>query len=375
MNLCKRLVAAGIASAFSLCAVPAQAALIGLTPNEPVIEFGASGIISYDAVTGIVTVSGVPATLFRNDPFIFGEVIGTGVDDEKFVTVKFRVDSAGNFVGGVDGPDLVVRGAVDVDFDGVIDYEGDLIQAEVAQFGFVNGVAGGDDFFDLRFGPATGALEPLYAGQNIAMRIVSEASTEFPTPFGGSFTSSFAALAKGSVGSTAPVAVAACKIDVEAYCSVDGGPAKSACRIAATKSPHHWAYEDRCDAKGNNYRRHTYGMHGLPVPGWASKYKATNVKFTYVVKNTGAVPITGLYMDDSFDVPVTGFPATLAPGASFTVTRTEGLRETLENVVLVQGHNESVSCADTDTVVIKDKLRDRKRHDDDRYKDKGRRDD
>lgn len=371
MRIRKSLTALAVAIGLACGTIPAQATLIGLTPSEPALEFGASGIVSYDAATGIVTISGVPATLFRNDPFLFGEVVGTGPDDEKLITIRFRVDAAGNLVSGVDGPDLVVTGAIDVDFDGVADYEGVLLEAEVLQFGFENGAAG-DDFFDLRLGSVGGALAPLYVGGDLALRVVSEASTEYPNPFGGSFAANFVGLAKGAIGATEPLQVASCKIDVEAYCSVDGGHNKSACRIQATKSPHHWAYEDRSCHRGNvSYRRHTYGMHNLPMPGWASSYRSTEVKFTYVIKNTGDTPITDLLVDDSFDAPVSGVPASLAPGQSVAITRRERLRETMSNIVLVTAHYQSATCGDTDTVVIKDKLRERRRHDDDRFKDKG----
>jgi hypothetical protein len=351
-----------------------HAALIGLTPSEPVLEFGASGIVSYDATTGIVTISGLPADLFRSDPFLFGEVTGTGDDDEKLISVQFRVDSSGVLISGIDGPDLVVIGAIDVDFDGVPDYDGTLLQAEVTQFGFQS-TATGDSFFDLRLSSVIGALAPLYTGQDLALRVVSLANTEFPNSFNGSFAASFAGSAQGVLGSTAPAQLAACTLHVDAFCSVDGGPNKPSCRIKETKSPHHWAYEDRTTSDGIAYRRHTYGMHGLPMPDWANQYRATDVLFTYVVTNTGDTYVTGLLVDDSFDTPIAGTPDILAPGQSVTLTRTEALREKLEDIVLVRGQYVGAACSDVDTVVIKEKLRDRRRHDDDRYRDKGRRDD
>lgn len=177
----------------------AHARLLGLMTSEPTIDFFAPGVVSYDAATGLVTISATPATLFRSDPFLFGEIRGTGPLDEKLIRLQFRVSVAGRLVSGVAGPDLVVKGSVDVDFDGVADYDGVLLEAEVTQFGFKNG-ANGDDAFDLRLTIVAGALAPLYASQDLGLYIASPASAAFPTPFGGSFTASFASQAQGVAG-------------------------------------------------------------------------------------------------------------------------------------------------------------------------------
>jgi hypothetical protein len=77
-------------------------------------------------------------------------------------------------------------------------------------------------------------------------------------------------------------------------------------------------------------------------------------------------------VSDAFDTAVAGIPATLAPGQSATVTRTESLSEALENAVLVTGRYVTAQCTASDTVLIKDMLRDRRRHDYDDFRDKGR---
>jgi hypothetical protein len=351
--------------------------LLGLTPGEPTLDFGGAGIISFDAATGTVTISGIPATFFQSDPFIFGEVLGTGAEDEKLVTVSFKVDPSGNFVSGVDGPDLVVKGSLDTDFDGVPNYDGILLQGELAQFGFEDGPSGSDDAFDLRVhldSVAPGAMSALYNGRDLALRVVSEVSGEFPTPFAGSFATSFTAQAKGVLGAVdlLPPPVGACKLDVDAACSVDGGPFRNKCRIKVTKSPKHWWHED-FEFDGQICRHSTYGMHGDPTPAWATRYATTPVTLRYVVTNTGTTPISSLMVKDSFDTPVTGVPATLAPGQSVTLTRTENLSDGINVVVKAFGKYPPARCGDKDTVVIKDKLRDRRHHDDDHFRDKGRR--
>jgi hypothetical protein len=304
-----------------------QAALLGLTPGEPTVDFGGAGIIGFEAATGLVTLSGQPATLFQTEPFLYGEILGTGADDEKLITVQFHVDATGNFVSGVDGPDLIVKGAIDVDFDGMADYDGILLEAEVSQFGYENGASGGNDGFDLRFNSVGGVLAPLYGSNELALNVISEASTEFLTPFGGDFSANFVGQAKGLLGATVPAnppGPVACQLDVDATCSVGAGEhGKSKCRIKVSKSPKHWEHVDH-EYGGRSYRRSKYGMHGHIVPPWASRYPATAVTFTYVITNTGATPVSNLNVADSFEGPVAGVPATLAPGQSVTLTRVEG---------------------------------------------------
>lgn len=373
MNFRQRLAGGLLAAAFTLLPAVCGAALIGGDPQDPKIDFGGAGIASYDAATGIVTISGIPATLLRSDPFLFGSIVGTGVDDEKLFTIQFRVDAAGNFVGGVDGPDLKVTGSVDVDFDGVADYQGTLLEAEVTHFGFQDSALGTTDAFDLRLQMTSGSLAPLYTSPNLAAQIFSEDSVEFPTPFTGSFAASFSGPAKGVVGSITPPVAVACQVAVEAFCSVDNGPFKSKCRIKHFKSPKYWDYQDRV-GHGVNYRRYVYGLHGSSEPAWSRNrpHEATSVTFKYVVKNTGTTPISALTADDSFETPVTGLPASLAVGETAVTFRTESLREAIDNTVLVSGTNSGLQCTATDTVVIKKRLRERRRHDADRFKDKGR---
>jgi hypothetical protein len=349
-----------------------HAALLGLTASEPTIDFGGSGVISYDANTGLVEISGSPATLFQTDPFIFGDILGTGVEDEKMVLIKFYVNAAGQYASGVDGPDLIVQGAVDTNFDGTADYSGNLLEAELAQFGFADGIAGASDNFDMRFNAVGGSLAPLYGSNEIAAVVSSEPSTEYTTPFANSFLTSFTGQAKGTIGATGVIQTAACSLKVDAFCSVDGGPNKTKCRIKTSKSAKHWEYAD-VNFHGHACRRPVYGMHGNPPPAWANRYPSTDVKFSYVLTNTGTTPVSGLIVADSFETPATGVPATLNPGQSVTLVRTEKLTEGLEDTVTVLGQYSTATCGANDIVVIKDKLRDRQKHDEDDFKDKGKR--
>jgi hypothetical protein len=350
-----------------------QAALLGLLPTEPTIDFGGAGMISHDVATGLVTISGIPATLFQTEPFIYGEILGTGVDDEKLITIQFHVDTAGNFVSGVAGADLIVKGSVDTNFDGIADYDGILLEAEVTQFGFENGLAGGSDNFDLRLDSVTGVLAPLYSSSNLALNVTSETSTEFLTPFAGNFTGNFLGQAKGLLGAITALTPASCQIDVGATCSVGGAAGESKCRIKVSKSAKHWEHVEH-EHNGHTFKRSEYGMHGNAVPVWVNRYPTTNVTFDYLITNKGTTPISNLLVTDSFDTPMAGIPAILAAGQSVTLTRTEQLNEAIDNTVTVMGEYQTAMCADTDVVVIKDKLREHRPHDEDNFKDKGKRD-
>lgn len=376
----KSLAATLMTLGIALAPLSGHATMLGLVLGEPTLDFGGASIISYDVATGIVTISGTPSTLFQSDPFILGEVLGTGADDEKLVTIKFLVDRAGAYVSGIDGPDFVVTGSIDVDFDSIPDYDGVLLQGEVTQFGFLDGGAAASDGFDLhlRFDTAMpGTLAPLYTGKDLGVTIVSEDSTEFPTPFAGSFATSFTAPAKAVIGSVDPLPPppppvgTGCKIDVVAFCSVDSGPFKNKCRVKIAKSPKHWEHEHFV-FDGHSCRHPTYGMHDNPVPSWASRYQSTPVAFKYVVTNTGTTPIANLLVKDSFDTPLDGVPATLAPGQSVILLRTENLNDGIDVVVKAFGTNAPARCGDKDIVVIKDKMRERREHDNDHFRDKGR---
>jgi|GEM_PF-1689104 len=350
-------------------ALVSHAALLDLQVEDPTIDVAAGGVIAYNAAARVVTISGSPQLLQQLDPFVFAEFQGTGVDDEKLVTIQFKVDANGNFLSGVDGPDLVVKGRVDIDLDGVPDFDGVLLEAEVTHFGFLNGVAGANDRFDLRLSPTGGLLAHLFAGRDLAVVVDGEPSDDYPNPFAGSFATDFVGLAKTVLGSIDPAASAPCRLKVETFCSVHGSRDRQVCRIKATRSPRHWQHvAHQCG--GHNFSVFKYGMHGASVPNWASRYASTPVKFTYVVKNTGPTAVSNLQLIDSFETDLTGLPAILLPGQQFTLTRTEALSEGLINSVIVSGESGAQMCMNKDSVAVKDKVRKKRQHDDDRYHDK-----
>lgn len=366
-------------AALSLTPTASQAVLLELTPSSPKITFGGSGIIEYDLASSTVTISGDPSRLFSLSPLITADIMGTSQQDIKDVTITFQVDSNGNVVANDPLiPDLVVQGSIDTDGDGIADYSGTLLTAEVVQFGFENGTAGTNDFFDLRLNNIGGDLAYLFSGQDLAITIGSEASPEYSAPFNGGFIANWKGPAAGDIGSTSPISAGECHLKLEAKCSENGGPFKDKCRIKVTRSPNHWERNEYF-YNGNTFQMSKYGMHGSPVPEWAANYPSTNVAFKYTVTNDGQNPVSGILIEDSFDTPLSlntpesSYPSSLEAGSSFSVIRTVELSEGIENNIDVLGTYGTGICGATDIVVVKDILRERKKYDDDDFKDKGNR--
>lgn len=183
--------------------ITSHATLLGLSPELPIIDFSGSGTIEYNANNGIVRLSADPSTLFSIDPFIFTPILGTGTNSIKSLNIQFQVDSLGNIITGNSTiPGLILKGSIDTNNDGVFDHSGTLLTAEVIQFGYQNGISNGDNLFDLRLNFLDGSLLPFYSNQDMAVRIISESSTEYSNPFNNSFTSSWQGQAKGVLGLT-----------------------------------------------------------------------------------------------------------------------------------------------------------------------------
>jgi len=192
---------------YTLVPSSSQASLLGLTPNLPTIDFSGSGIIDYSPDTGIIELTGDPSSLFAVEPFIFANFMGTGVNNNKNINIKFLVDNFGNVItGDSSSPDMIILGSIDTDGDGISDHNGTLLTAEVLNFGFLNGLATTDDVFDLHLSNVNGALAYLYNDQDLGIRIISEASIEYDNAFDNSFNTFWQAQAKGVIGATAPLA-------------------------------------------------------------------------------------------------------------------------------------------------------------------------
>ena len=176
-------------------------ALVGVELSYPTIAYNGTGGaggggVQYDASSREFDLSATPTGIQLSGSAPSRAIVGA----DRSYEIRIRVDNSGNLIGGVSGPDLVVKGSVDLDGNGTVDYTGVLLTGEVKKFGYLDD--GAVDYFDFAFTPTGGALRALYAGKDITVFNVAEQS-EGGTPFTGSFASDYTADAKGDIG-TAP---------------------------------------------------------------------------------------------------------------------------------------------------------------------------
>ncbi len=178
-------------------------ALLGVQPGFPALFANSTGNVSYDSVNeDFVAVA---------DPLIFQETavaFPTFLQAPKSFSLNIKVDNTGTLIGGTAGHDLIIEGAVDIDFDNIPDATGTLLTGEITGFGFEDSGPGSTtDTYDFRFtvtGGAlsvpgtlsTGGVRPAYFdGFDIGLRIDSENSS-----FAGDFTVDFAGGNKATLG-------------------------------------------------------------------------------------------------------------------------------------------------------------------------------
>jgi len=168
-----------------------QADLIGVVIVEPVIMYDSTGDLTYkynyDVGTGALTVNATPTHIMIDGalkPFL---PIGPPT-----LAIGIVLNQAGAVVGGVGGPDIVVTGDIDLNGDGVADYQGLLLTGEIESFGFLD--SGTTDRFDFCFKTTGGTLADPY-GLRIGVTLTAEHSN-----FAGSFDVNFGGGAKGNIG-------------------------------------------------------------------------------------------------------------------------------------------------------------------------------
>lgn len=164
----------------ALVTVRADAALLNIDMLLPDILSNSTGVYNYDAATDLFTSTATPVTItFTGLPGSLITITGT-----KSYSVGFHVNAAGNFVSGIAGDDLVIRGDVDVNGDS---YSGDLIRGEITNFGWLD-TGTPFDLFNYTFDFTGGALSPFYALHDY--RGGNSMSSEDST-FVGSFATNF----------------------------------------------------------------------------------------------------------------------------------------------------------------------------------------
>ena len=187
--------ALGMLTLSSLLAAPyVSAELIGVSPQLPLINFSGTGTTEFNANSGLFEVDSAPIALVL-PPVTF---ISDADLEPKNFEIKIKLDQNGNLLGGVNGADLIVEGAVDLDGNGTIDVNGVLLTGEIAQFGFRD-TGTVTDLYDFVFTVSGGELDYLYAGYDIAVSMNSEASN-----FTGSFDVNFSGKSKGQLGAIEP---------------------------------------------------------------------------------------------------------------------------------------------------------------------------
>lgn len=181
--------------------------LLGIAIDLPVQSFDATGTVAYtyDALAdeGTFTADATPLAIVLTTT--------SGVDivlPPRDFDMSFRVDGAGNVIGGVTGHDLIIEGSISVDTDGdTVDdlfLSGVLLTGEISQFGYLD-TGTTTDQYDFRFIATGGGLvdEGYFDNRDIGIRMVSANSS-----FVGDFTQDFTGLSQGQVGSIDQLVVA-----------------------------------------------------------------------------------------------------------------------------------------------------------------------
>jgi hypothetical protein len=178
--------------------------LLGVAANYEQIAISGSGSIEYDAATSRLSAVSVPVRLFLSP------TQSAAVLPARSFDLELNVDVTGDFVSGIAGNDLTVTGRIngftaglDINGDSVVDINdnvnGTLITGEVKQFGWAEG--GSTDAFDFRIIPTGGLVAGLWNGFDIGLRLASSTAS-YPTPFNGSFATSWKQQAEGFMGQT-----------------------------------------------------------------------------------------------------------------------------------------------------------------------------
>lgn len=200
---------------------------VPLALGTPLIDFD-SGSTTFNATTGELSVTALPAAFF--DPTMSPPVgfIGTAASGTETVSINIVIDNAGTLYSGVATDDLVIEGSTTL-FPGGIPtpYNGVLLTGEIVSF------AAGDastttDTYNFTFSVTGGLLSSYYPGGGVGINLSSESST-----FTGDFTVDFNGGAQGQLGDQQVIVIPdACTVDLTATCQVAGSTTPSStCEI------------------------------------------------------------------------------------------------------------------------------------------------
>ncbi|MBC7773773.1 MAG: hypothetical protein H7210_14870 [Pyrinomonadaceae bacterium] len=174
------------AMTFGVTATPAQAGLLGVETVRPFVAFNSTGVLNYNASSRQLTATATLIAVRFNGIELFLP-LGSA---QMALNVQLRTN--GSFYRGVQGHDLVLNGTIDVNDDGIPEYTGILLTAEVRAVGFLDN--GETDVFDFRLETTGGSMAGVF-GKEIAIILTSEHSS-----FVGNFCLNFGGGAKGDIG-------------------------------------------------------------------------------------------------------------------------------------------------------------------------------
>ena len=171
----------------------ANAELLGVNPQIPLINFSGTGTTRFTADSGLFEVRSTPIALVRPPVSFIGPNLSSELAEKSF-DISVRVSASGELLGGVSGDDLIIVGSVDSNGDSFPDANGVLLTGEVLGFGHRD-TGTVTDLYDFVFRLTGGELAHLYAGYDLAVTMNSETSS-----FSGSFAVDFTGKAKGTLG-------------------------------------------------------------------------------------------------------------------------------------------------------------------------------
>ncbi len=195
--MCKLGMRTGLAAlVFAFSVSPLSASLLGVLPGLPTLTYDSNGVTVFTANSNSFVLTASPLVIIFPAPYppIPRLVMPTGSPASEVVSIGATISNTGTVLGGILGDDLIIRGQVDADGNGSIDFSGTLLTGEILQFGYEDS-GGATDRFDFRFAFSGGVLAPFFVGQDIGVTETSEHST-----FVDDFNVDFAGGAKGAVG-------------------------------------------------------------------------------------------------------------------------------------------------------------------------------
>lgn len=163
-----------------------HAGLLGVQTVRPFVAFNSTGILTYNASSRQLSATAtLIAVRFNGIELLLP--LGSGQ-----LTLNTVLHTNGSYNRGVSGSDLVLTGTIDINDDGIPEYAGTLLTAEVRAVGFLD--AGETDVFDFRLETTGGSMAGVF-GKEIAIILTSEHSN-----FTGNFCNNFTGGAKGDIG-------------------------------------------------------------------------------------------------------------------------------------------------------------------------------